>query len=187
MDPTSTTGMVDASSMIASIMQSFPAVVMFINAFGSLAGIAITVLGLIKFTNLPPRGDGRLVTAVMWVFVGCALINLASSVQTILVTLFGTGADVHNLLAYTSDSGLSQGTQQLIQALVACTRLYGLWCAIRGLMTLRHVGDPGHREGGAFKSGGLKFIFGCLLLNIVQTVSVVATTTGWGSGTSLGT
>ncbi|MGH8156552.1 MAG: hypothetical protein ACREPQ_00400 [Rhodanobacter sp.] len=172
--------MVDASTMLGNLITSFPGLVTLVNLLASLAGLAIVFIGIYKFTELKPKGDQRLVTAIMWVFSGVALINLASSIETGLVTVFGSSANVHSLMAYSSTSGMSQASQQLIQVLIMCARLYGLVAAIRGIMTLRHVGDPGYREGNAFKSGLMKFVFGCILLNIVQAVSVVATTFGWG-------
>lgn len=173
-------GMVDASTMLGSVLTSFPGIVTFVNVMASLCGIALVFFGLYKFTQVRPRGEQRLVTAIMWVVSGVTLINLAGSIQTGLVTIFGGGANVHSLVAYQATSGASAASQQLIQVLIACARLYGLIAAIRGLMTLRHVGDPGYREGNAFKIGATKFGFGCILLNIVQAVSVVATTFGWG-------
>lgn len=173
-------GMVDASTMLGHVISTFPGVVKLVNVFTSLAALAITYIGLFKFTSVKPRGETKLITPILYVLVGAALFNLASSLQTILVTIFGAGADVHNLMAYQSESGVPDASRKLIQVLVMCARLYGLVAAIRGIMVLRHVGDPNYRNGNAFSNGCMRLIFGCLLLNLVQTVNVVAMTFGWG-------
>lgn len=173
-------GMVDASTMLGQVMQSFPSFIKLTNVFASLTGLCLVLMGLFKFTQLRPVGETKLIVAIMWVVAGVSLINLASSLQSVLATMFGGSANVHSLLDYQSDAGLPDASRKLIQVLVMSARLYGLWAAIKGLMTLRHVGDPNYREGNALSSGAMKLVFGCLLLNIVQTVSVVSTTFGFG-------
>ncbi|TAL63649.1 MAG: hypothetical protein EPN79_15965 [Burkholderiaceae bacterium] len=176
-DPT----MVDASTMLGGLMQAFPSLVRLTNLIASLAGLSLLLLGIFKFTQLRPVGDQKLVVAVMWVVSGVCLLNLASSVQSVLMSLFGGAANVHNLLAYQSSSDMPDASRKLIQTLTMFAQLYGLWAAIKGIMTLRHVGDSNHREGNAFASGAMKLVFGCLLLNIVQTVTWVANTLHLGS------
>lgn len=174
--------MVDASTMVGSFMQSYPHLVKLLNVIASLSGLAITLGGLYKFTQVPAHHENtKLIVPLMWVLSGVALFNLASSMQTMLVTLFGSGTNVHNVLAYQATGETSAASKQLIQALILCARLYGMWCAIRGLMTLRHIGDAAHRDGNAFKSGMMKLVFGVLLFNIVQSVNAVSSTFGWGN------
>lgn len=178
----SSAGMTDAGSMVGHAMKSLPGLVKLTNTFADLAGVAILIAGIFKFTDVKgvnPQGRYRAITPILWVVVGSALLNLAGSIETGLTTIFGSGADVHNLLAY-QGSNLPSASQTLIQALVAFARLFGLWAAIRGLMVLRHVGDPNYQKGNAFKSGLMRFVFGCLLLNIVQSVNVLANWIGVG-------
>ncbi|TAM07680.1 MAG: hypothetical protein EPN66_14515 [Rhodanobacter sp.] len=172
-------GMVDPSSMLGHLMQSLPGLVKLANVFASLAGVAITIYGVFKFTDVRPRGQTRLITPVLWILVGSALYNLGSSLQTVLGTFFGGSADVHNLLAY-QGSELPAASRELVKALIAAARLFGLWAAIRGLMVLRHAGDPNYQRENVLKTGGMRLVFGCLLLNIVQTLNVLANTFGLG-------
>ena len=84
----------DASSMLASFMESFPGLEQFLNLGVAMVGVILTGQAALKFIEIGKHGEQpggvRWITPVMYLLAGTALFNFASSIDTALETITAT-------------------------------------------------------------------------------------------------
>lgn len=175
----------DASSMLASFMESFPGLEQFLNLGVAMVGVILTGQAALKFIEIGKHGEQpggvRWITPVMYLLAGTALFNFASSVDTALETIYGGSSSVHNLLSYSPGSGMPQESQLLTKAIIACLRLYGYFTYARGWMSVRRIGNGQNGSDEVFKAAMIRLVAGVALINIVETVNLISGTFGFGN------
>ncbi len=171
--------MIDASTMLGSLMESFPGFETFLNLLVSLLGLIITGLAIFKFIEFD-HGRGRLLTPFMYLFVGAALWNFAGSVNTFLETIYGSSTSVQTLLSYGGPKG-SEQAEKMTKVLIMCVRLIGYAAFVKGWLTLKRIGDGTQGADEAFSRAMIHLFFGAALINIVATVNIVTSTFGFGN------
>lgn len=176
--------MIDSSTMLGTLMQSFPGISSLFYAITSLLGALMTVLAVLKivevnkFAGTP--GGTRMVTPVMFFVVGAALWNMSSSVDTLLQTFFGDETSTKNLMSYSAASSASSQFKQMVTALMSVFGLIGYITIAKGWMMARKIGSGQNGSDEAVKGAVIRLIFGTLLVNIVATVNMVSETIGFG-------
>lgn len=170
--------MIDASTMLGNLMQSFPGIETFLNLLVALLGVVLTILALFKFIAVN-NGQARLITPFVWLFAGVALWNFASGVDSLLETVYGSSTSVHNLLSY-SGSGVSDQTAKFAKVLIWCIRLVGYSAYIKGWLIFKRIGDGSHASDEAFSKAMIHMFFGVAAINIVATVNAISSTFGFG-------
>ena len=174
--------MIDAQTMLGSFLQSFAGFEDLLNALVAFLGLCLTIHGLFKFVQYSRLGGREagltLLAPVMYLACGAALWNFAAGINSLLETFFGPSASVQSILSYNTPVKAKENTRLLLASLIACVRLYGYWSYASGWLTLRRLGENKH--GDTFKKGMVKLVAGVFLINIVETVNVVAATFGFG-------
>lgn len=171
--------MIDASTMLGNLMESFPGFENFLNLFVALVGVILSGMAVFKFIEVD-SGRARLITPFMFLFAGVALWNFAASIDTVLETVYGSSSSVRNLLSY-SGSKLPETTAKMSQLLIMCIRLIGYAAYVRGWLVLKRVGDGNHGSDEAFTKGMIHLFFGVAAINIVETVNILASSLGFGN------
>lgn len=172
--------MIDASTMLGSLMQSFPGFENLLNLLVALIGLIFTGMAILKFTQLE-SGHIRLITPFMYLFAGVALFNFGSSADSFLQTVYGPSTSVHNLLSYSGgSSGMPEQSKMFMTVLIASLRLYGYFTFARGWISVRRIGDANNGSDEPFKAAMIRIFAGVGLINIVGTVNVVSSTLGFG-------
>lgn len=178
--------MIDASTMLGSIMESFPGFVNFLNLFTSLMGVILTGMAIFKFIEfdrLNGNDGGRsLLAPFMYLLSGVALWNLGSSVDTFLETIYGPSTSVQTLLSYSSSgSKLPENTAKMAMLLIMCIRLVGYIAFIKGWLILKRIGSGSQGSDEVFSKALVHLFFGVAAINIVETVNIVSSTVGFGN------
>ena len=171
--------MIDASTMLGTLMESVPGFESFLNLFVSLIGLILTGMAVFKFIDVD-HGRARLITPFMYLLAGVALWNFASSVNTILETMYGSSTSVQSLLSY-SGSKLSDQTAKMSKMLIMCIRLIGYVAFIRGWLIFKRIGDGNHGSDEAFSKAVIHLFAGVAAINIVETVNIISSTVGFGN------
>lgn len=175
--------MIDASTMLGSIMESFPGFVNFLNLFTSLMGVILTGMAVFKFIEFDKlNGNGSLLAPFMYLLSGVALWNLGSSVDTFLETIYGPSTSVQTLLSYSSSgSKLPENTAKMAMLLIMCIRLVGYIAFIKGWLILKRIGSGSQGSDEFFSKALVHLFFGVAAINIVETVNIVSSTVGFGN------
>ncbi|CAJ4322990.1 Uncharacterised protein [Burkholderia pseudomallei] len=173
--------MIDASSMLGNFLQSMPGFENLINAVAALLGLLFTGFGVFRLIEYS-KETGRI---TLWSIFACfaaaiGLFNFASSVDSFLQTLWGSGTSVHSLLAYSASSSMPAQTGVALQALIAVFRMMGYWYYISGWVRFKDVGSGHGGRDVTFKSAAIRLVGGVFLINIVATVNAVSSTFGFG-------
>ncbi len=176
--------MTDVATMLGSLMQSFPGMEELLNVAVVLLGILLSgtaILKLVELGRLGPLSRTRWVTPIMYLVAGVALFNFPASIDTFLQTVYGPSSSVHHLLGYSSASKLPQKSKLMLQALLACLQLYGYVTFARGWLSVRRIGNGQNGSDEVFKTAMIRLCAGIGLINILETVNVVANTVGFGN------
>lgn len=171
--------MIDASTMLGNLMESFPGLEDFLNLLVSLLGLIFTGQAVFKFIEVD-HGRARLLTPFMYLLAGVALWNFAGSIDTFLETMYGPSTSVHSLLSY-NGSKLPEQTAKMSKMLIMCVRLIGYAAYIKGWLIFKRIGDGSHGSDEAFSKAIIHVFAGVAAINIVETVNVASSTVGFGN------
>jgi intracellular multiplication protein IcmC len=169
-----------------NITQSFSNIQSLIYATTYVIGVGLVVKGLMMAKifgsqTMASTQRGELAGILIHIFIGALLIYVPSTLDTSLVTVFGTGTagvkGYNDLLAYQSLSGSEQWTA-LSQIALKYLTLIGMIAFVRGWLLLAKLGHSGSQPGGLGK-GLMHVIGGVLLINGVETFNILARTLGY--------
>jgi len=164
------------------------------NAFGDLKhmmvalsyiiGLALIVRGLMMYKifgtqTMASANKGEFAGPLVFILVGAILLYFPSTLDTSLATVFGTKAikAPNELLSYKALDQVEQW-KQLSTVIIKYIYLIGLIAFIRGWVLLSKMGHSGAQPGQLGK-GIIHIVGGILLINIVATVNILATTFGY--------
>ena len=173
----STSGAVDAASMLVNLSTEIPNLMRFVTALAYVMGFFFVFKGIL---SLKEFGESRtmmssqhsLSTPLLYLFVGSALIYLPSTVQTGLSTFW----DTPDIYGYVSSGG--DPWDELINACFMVIQLIGVIAFIRGLIILTHLGGQG--QPGQFGRAMAHIVGGILCLNLYQFLQAIVSTLGIG-------
>lgn len=171
--------------MITNLQAAFSSLMYMVSAISYIMGIGFMAKALMKLksfghsiTQMSQHSEMAPVLVLMG--VGAALLYLPSTIDVGLLTIYGSSSlgNSTEILDYTSGIGLSEKWNLYSEVLVDYMKLIGLIAFIRGWAILSKVGQQGGQPGTVGK-GLTHVIGGILLINIVDTVHVLATTFGF--------
>lgn len=176
--------MIDASTMLGSLMQSYAPIAKFLVALSALLGALFTIMALVKVAHLnkhggAPGGTGAM-SVVMLFFSGVSLWYFSGSVDTLLETMFGAGTAAGSLMSYSGPSSASAQTKQMFQAVIGAFSIIGYVTVMRGWMIARKIGG-GQAAPDAAKGAIIRLFAGTAMINIVGFVNVITSTLGFGN------
>lgn len=180
MNPTS----FDLATAISNLSAAFGSIQSLIFAVSYVIGVALFVKGIMMFKIFATQSfasaqRGEVGAPLVHILIGALLLYFPTTVDTSLSTVFGsnTVGSASQLMAYQSLSGIQQW-QGLADVIIDYTKLVGLIAFIRGWVLITKTGHHGGGQATLGK-GILHIVGGILLINIVDTFSILATTFGY--------
>jgi len=169
---------------LANITQAFSSIETLIRATTYVIGVSFVVKGLFMAKvfgsqTMASAQRGEIGGILVHIFIGALLIYLPSTLNTSLMTVFGTtSVSGYGELAYNRVSGAEQWGA-LKQIAIKYLTLIGYISFIRGWIVLaKSGGHQGAQQGGVGK-GLMHIIGGILLINGVATFNILAKTLGY--------
>lgn len=177
----------DLGTALQKLASSYNALVQLVVAVSYVTGLSLVARGLLMYKvfasqTLASAHKGEFAGPLVFIVVGAVLIYFPSTLNTSLNTLF-TGVDQNSLNAASSMIGyqsLSQGEhwKEIADVVVKYIKLIGLIAFVRGWVILSKMGHSGSQPGSVGK-GIIHLVGGILLINIVDTFRILATTLGY--------
>jgi intracellular multiplication protein IcmC len=106
--------------------------------------------------------------------MGAALVYYPSSINTMLITIFGS----NNILAYPVFGDIDPSYNLMGTVLTKIVSLVGIIAFIRGLLMFYHIGEGKAQQGASFSKAFTHLLGGILALNIVGTAKIIGSTLG---------
>jgi intracellular multiplication protein IcmC len=164
------------------------------NAFGDLqhliiaiayiTGLYLIVRGIMMYKvfgsqTMASAQRGEFAGPLVHIVIGAILLYIPSTLNTSLTTIFGdtTIGQASDLIGYKSFAA-TEKWQELSDVIVQYMYLVGLIAFIRGWVILSKMGHSGSQPGSIGK-GLIHVIGGILLINVVDTFNLLASTFGY--------
>lgn len=175
-------------TMIINLNAAVGNVKLLVGAISTLAGVTLIFKGIGLYrafgqTVTQTSQRGELAGPMVYIFVGAMLIYLPSNIDASLATIFGgsssfsTTSDAQALMGYSTGSSF-QRWSDLSGVIVNYLKLIGLIAFVRGWFILSKMGQSGTQPGMLGK-GITHLIGGILLVNVVDTINILAETFGF--------
>lgn len=174
---------IDIGTMLTNLQATFGNLQTLVVSLSYVFGVSLLVRGLFKAKELGTHNPGAAQQGgfkepIVFMVIGAILVYLPSSVDVGLTTIFatttlGTAAD---LFSYTGPTD-SKTWAQIQSVLINYLKLLGLIAFIRGWIILSKVGHGGQQD--TFSKGLIHVIAGILLINIVDSIQILANTFGF--------
>lgn len=171
--------------MLTNLQATFSSLMYMVTAVSYVMGIGFLARALMmlkafghSITQMSQKSEMGPVLVMM--LVGSALLYLPSTIDVGLITIYGSASlgNSTEILDYTSGIGLAEKWGLYSEVLMDYMKLIGLIAFIRGWTILSKLGHQGGQPGTMGK-GLTHLIGGVLLINIVDTVHVLASTFGF--------
>lgn len=181
--------MVDPSSFsldvaLANLAAAFTNLRSLIVALSYVMGVYFFVRGVMMYRvfavqTLSSAHKGEIAGPLVYICVGIFLIYFPSTLHSSLTTVFGTTqiTGITDMLGYHKTSGMERW-QAISDVVVKYTYLVGLIAFVRGWVILSRMGNSGSQPGSMGK-GIIHLVGGVLLINIVKTFNILASTLGY--------
>lgn len=178
-----TTGF-DLDLMLNNLTAAFTNVRQLILAISFVCGVTLLVRGVMMYRifanqTFGSAQRGELAGPLVHMVIGAILMYYPSTVKTTLTTIFGTNTitPADEILAYESVQD-SEKWARISSVVVMYLQLIGYIAFIRGWIILSKMGHSGAQPGSIGK-GLIHVIGGILLVNVVATFQILATTFGY--------
>lgn len=179
MDP----GTISLDVAIENLRSSFVGITRLVTAASYVIGIALIFRGVAMYRifanqTFGSAQRGEFAGPLVFLIVGAFLMYLPSTLDTGLNTMYGNTelAAAGDLMSYQPLTA-RENWNNLSDVLISYVRLIGLIAFIRGLLILSKMGHPGSQPGSVAK-GLTHLVGGILLINVVETVNILAATFG---------
>lgn len=172
---------------LQSIQAAFSSIKTLISVISYIIGVTFVVRGVMMYRAFANQTfgsaqRGELMAPMISLLVGAILLYFPSTLNTSLNTIFGNSniSDVTQMIGYSSTSS-TEKWQTISAIIVNYMELLGMVAFVRGWVLLAKMGHSGSQPGSVGK-GLIHIIGGILLMNIVQTVNILACTFGYVGG-----
>jgi intracellular multiplication protein IcmC len=173
--------------MLTNLQASFGSIVTLVKAVSYVMGMFFIVSGVMRYRifanqTFGSAQRGEIAGPMVFIVIGAILFYLPSTVDTSVLTVFGSTdmGQIGELIAYQSLAS-SEKWQHIATVIIQYMKLIGLIAFIRGWVILAKMGHPGSQPGSVPK-GLIHVIGGVLLINIVDTVNILGCTFGYTGG-----
>lgn len=168
---------------ITNLTESFDSLVHLVTGASYIIGIFLIAKGIMSLSvfgrqTMSSAQRGEVSGPVVWIFVGALLMYLPTTLETGLTTVYGDAdlAAAGDIMAYAPVTA-GENWEQLSNVIIKYVKLVGLIAFVRGWIILSKMGHAGAQPGSMGK-GLTHVIGGILLINVVETVNILATTFG---------
>lgn len=179
----------DFSNMIANLSGAVTSIQHLVVLISFLTGVALVFRGLAMYRAFGQAitqmsRSGEVAGPMVFIAVGAMLIYLPSTLDYSLTTLYGDTIDIDalstagQLIGYESASSFGRWAE-LSKVIVGYMKLIGLIAFVRGWVILSKMGHAGSQPGSVGK-GITHIVGGVLLVNVVDTINILAATFGFG-------
>lgn len=186
-------GFIDPSSFsldtaLTNLSNAFGSIQSLIVAVAYVIGLSLIVRGVMMYRifanqTFGSAQRGEIAGPMVHLVVGAILLYFPSTLNVSLQTIFSTTdiSPASDLVAYQSLSG-GEKWQKITDVVTMYMKLIGLIAFVRGWVILSKMGHSGSQPGSIGK-GLIHVIGGILLVNVVDTVNILACTFGYSGGT----
>lgn len=168
---------------IQNLSKAFESLWTLVIAMTYVIGLGMTAKGVMMYRifanqTFGSAQRGEIAGPMVWIIIGCSLIYLPQTMSMSMTTAFGTAdtGQISELIGYTTLSSVEKW-RQISGIIVSYLKLIGLIAFIRGFVILSKMGHTGAQPGSIGK-GIVHIVGGVLLVNIVDTVNMLAATFG---------
>lgn len=178
--------MVDLGTALENLTFAFESLVNLVAAISYLMGVYFVFRGVGMYKIFATQSfasaqKGEVAGPLVFMIVGAVLIYFPSTLDTTMQSLFGYGtkemAPAEDMIGYSIASG-GEHWKEISTVLVKYMKLIGFIAFLRGWTILSKMGHSGAQPGSVGK-GIVHVIAGVLLINIVDTVTLLAETFGF--------
>ena len=169
---------------LRGITEAFDSIETLIVVITYVIGVTLLIRGVMMYRifanqTFGSAQRGEIAGPMVHLFVGALLIYVPSTLDTSLITIFGTASvkDTSDLINYSSLSGTEQWSA-LSGIIVKYMKLLGLIAFVRGWVILSKMGHSGSQPGSMGK-GIMHVVGGVLLINGVETFNILSNTFGY--------
>ena len=171
-------------STIINLSITFEGLKRLIVAISYVTGIALIARGLLMYRifanqTYGSQQRGEIAGPLVFLIVGGILCYFPSSVDTTLLTVFGSTEIelISNPIAYDQSASMAKW-HTIKKIVISYMTLIGLIAFVRGWIILSKMGHQGSQPGSVGK-GVTHIIGGILLINCVKTATIIAQTFGY--------
>lgn len=169
---------------LSNLALSFVGLQKLIVAIAYITGVALVVRGIMMYRIFANQTygsaqRGELAGPLVFLIIGAVLIYFPTTMHTSVATLYGSNdiMAASELVAYNSVTK-SEQFAEFASLIAKYLRLIGFIAFVRGWIILSKMGHQGSQPGSIGK-GVTHVISGVLLINIIETVKILATTFGF--------
>lgn len=173
---------VDFFTALENLSKTFSAISFLVVTIAQIIGVVLVFRGIAMYKifatqSLSSAQRGELAGPFVHVVVGAILIYVGSSIDVSIETIFGSTASEGDIKAYLPP-GTDEKWQALLAVLVKYFKLVGLLAFVKGWIILSKMGHAGSQPGSMAK-GLTHIVGGILLMNLVDTMRLLACTFGF--------
>ncbi|HET9843269.1 MAG TPA: hypothetical protein VFP93_01260 [Gammaproteobacteria bacterium] len=177
---------VSIDTALANLTDAVSAIKVLVSAISFIVGIFLVFKGVTGYKifatqTFASAQKGEFAGPLVFIIVGSILIYLPAATDVSLFTVFGKNAsgipDEAKLIAYPG-GGVEEKWTEIAVVLIKYMKLIGFIAFVRGWIILSKMGHSGSQPGSVGK-GLTHLIGGVLLMNIVDTVLILARTFGF--------
>ncbi len=179
--------MVDLGTALANLTYAFEQLVNLVAAISYVMGLYFIFRGIGMYKIFATQSfasaqKGEVAGPLVFLMVGAILMYFPSTLDSSLVTIFGVGAKdispAEDMIGYASLTSSGENWKEISDVLIKYMKLIGFIAFLRGWTILSKMGHSGAQPGSVGK-GIVHIIAGILLINIVDTVNLLAETFGF--------
>lgn len=180
--------MVDLGTALDNLTYAFDNLVNLVAAISYVMGLYFVFRGIGMYKIFATQSfasaqKGEVAGPMVFLFVGAVLMYFPSTLDSSLQTIFGGNgmedvSSAEEMIGYAAISGSGENWREISEVLIKYMKLIGFIAFLRGWTILSKMGHSGAQPGSVGK-GIVHIIAGVLLINIVDTVSLLAETFGF--------
>ncbi|WP_162061038.1 hypothetical protein [Undibacterium sp. KW1] len=164
-----------ALTMLLKFGESIPGLWNFVQAMAFVTAMFLFGFSMFKLKRIGERkSDEGAMSVVMTLLAATGMFYLSSSIDTFLVSTFGTSS----IMTYTTSSILDADGIKAARVVIGFVNLIGLIAFVRGWYALKMLGSGGGHKEDTAKRAIVLLVGGTFCLNIVALSEVLQKTLG---------
>lgn len=176
-------GSFNLGTALTNLSAAFGSITKLIVALSYVIGVGMMAKGVMSYRifanqTFGSAQRGELAGPMVWLFVGALLVYLPATMDSTMITVFGTDdvGDSSELIAYAGAT--TADWAKIAEVVIQYIKLIGFIAFVRGWIILSKMGHSGAQPGSIGK-GIIHVVGGILLINVVDTVKILAQTFGY--------
>lgn len=180
--------MVDLGTALENLTFAFEQLVNLVAAVSYVMGLYFIFRGIGMYKIFATQSfasaqKGEVAGPLVFLVVGAILMYFPSTLDSSLQTIFGGGgmkdmSSAEDMIGYSTLTSSGENWKEISSVLLKYMKLIGFIAFLRGWTILSKMGHSGAQPGSVGK-GIVHIIAGILLINIVDTVNILADTFGF--------